>query len=286
LYNGATDADAAEYAQTIKVYNLSDSSNPSPTNYIHVNPIAFNSLPTYDHTFFEDINHLVQSNPVRTQDKAMIALLEDIGITKGQPFEPNETQKKAINEGTMLAWESMQHNFNTPGKSMFPLWPGKNQWQMWNLGKGQAEIGFPFENEEKIFIELRAGYYFFATYLPKYLGGGTFYLTGLRDSDGNLFTGNDTYTLNVPANTPAKDFWSVIPYSTTTKGFIKGVERIGLSSRNTETMQINEDGSYDIYFGPTAPVGKESNWIPTVKISFCYLDYTDQKQKTFIKRGC
>ena len=25
----------------------------------------------------------------------------------------------------------------------------------------------------------------------------------------------------------------------------------------------NEDGSFDVYFGPNAPEGKEQNWIPT-----------------------
>ena len=29
-------------------------------------------------------------------------------------------------------------------------------------------------------------------------------------------------------------------------------------------VKANDDGSYDIYFGPTAPEGKESNWIQTV----------------------
>jgi hypothetical protein len=28
-------------------------------------------------------------------------------------------------------------------------------------------------------------------------------------------------------------------------------------------LQKNPDGSVDIYFGPEAPAGKESNWIPT-----------------------
>jgi hypothetical protein len=26
----------------------------------------------------------------------------------------------------------------------------------------------------------------------------------------------------------------------------------------------NSDGSYDIYFGPNAPAGKEGNWVQTV----------------------
>jgi hypothetical protein len=29
-------------------------------------------------------------------------------------------------------------------------------------------------------------------------------------------------------------------------------------------LQKNPDGSVDIWFGPTAPLGKETNWVPTV----------------------
>jgi hypothetical protein len=28
-------------------------------------------------------------------------------------------------------------------------------------------------------------------------------------------------------------------------------------------VQKNADGSTDVYFGPRAPAGKESNWVPT-----------------------
>jgi len=37
-----------------------------------------------------------------------------------------------------------------------------------------------------------------------------------------------------------------------------------LSSRNTDTTQINENGSHDFCFAPNAPDGKESNWIQTM----------------------
>ena len=30
---------------------------------------------------------------------------------------------------------------------------------------------------------------------------------------------------------------------------------------NKKGLQQNKDGSFDIYIGPEAPVGKESNWI-------------------------
>ena len=53
-----------------------------------------------------------------------------------------------------------------------------------------------------------------------------------------------------------------------TKSFIRDVDPVGRSSRDADTMQVNEDGSYDIYFGPEAPEGQESNWIPTTEPYF------------------
>jgi hypothetical protein len=78
-----------------------------------------------------------------------------------------------------------------------------------------------------------------------------------------LLNGKDTYKLNVPADTRARDFWSVIVYSMRTKGFIENQPEIGLSSRDSASMQVNADGSYDIYFGPKSPEGMDANFIPT-----------------------
>ncbi len=41
----------------------------------------------------------------------------------------------------------------------------------------------------------------------------------------------------------------------------------------TKGMEKNEDGSYDVYFGPKAPEGKEGNWLATMpgKSWFCIL---------------
>ncbi len=188
---------------------------------------------------------------------------KDLGIEKGKPFALFDEQKRAMTEGLKLAWASMQSFFTTPGKAMVPYWQDK-QWQIWNFAKGQPESGFPYVTDEKILLDERAGgAYFWITYLPKYLGGGTFYLTGLRDRQGNLFDGKSTYKLNVPVDTAAKDFWSVIVYSMESKGFIQDAPVVGLSAHNKYTLQFNANGSADIYFAPEPPQGMESNWIPT-----------------------
>ena len=283
LYNGATDLDAAKYAKRVKIYHLSKAKNPPKTNYLDATDKVYGGLPTYDFTFFLDINDLIQNNPVRRQDKAMVGLLKDLGIEKGKPFSPTELQKQAMNEGINLAYNKMQSDFLTEGNLLMPLWKGKNHWAFWNFEKGQSEIGFPFENENEILIDARAGAYFYVTYLPKHLGGSTFYLTGIKDKAGDLYKGDSTYKLNVPKDTPVKDFWSVIVYSLKSKGFIEKSPRVGLSSRNKETMQANSDGSYDIYFGPKPPSGKEENWIPTGEDFFLLFRLYGPKTKTFFK---
>ena len=36
------------------------------------------------------------------------------------------------------------------------------------------------------------------------------------------------------------------------------------NSKRNQDMVVNANGSIDLYFGPTAPQGKEANWIQTV----------------------
>lgn len=105
----------------------------------------------------------------------------------------------------------------------------------------------------------------------------------MRDNDGNLMNGKDTYKLNVPSDTPARDFWSAIVYSMESKGFVRNVARVGISSRDTDSMKVNEDGSCDIYFAPKAPEGLESNWIPTGEDFFLIFRIYGPETKDFYK---
>ncbi|MDB4731339.1 DUF1254 domain-containing protein [bacterium] len=264
--NGGTHADQAAYAQTLKVYRLSQAARPPKTNFVDAYPKKWNTLPVYDFTFFTDLNSVIQREPVIERDKAMMALLAGIGIEKGKEFKPDAARKKAMLEGLQRAYDWMQDYFIN--RSTVAWWQNR-QWQVWQFAKGQPEAGFPYVTEDRVLIDERGGgAYFWITYLPKVLGGGSFYLTGLRDKDGELMNGKDTYKLNVPADTPAKDFWSVIVYSMKSKGFVEDVDRVGLSSLDISKMKKNSDGSVDVYFAPKAPQGLENNWIPTGEAFF------------------
>ena len=58
--------------------------------------------------------------------------------------------------------------------------------------------------------------------------------------------------------------WKAIPlvWTAATHALIRNLPRASRSLQNPG-LQKNADGSVNIYFAPTAPAGKESNWVPT-----------------------
>jgi hypothetical protein len=49
-------------------------------------------------------------------------------------------------------------------------------------------------------------------------------------------------------------------------------------------VQKNADGSVDVYFGPKAPAGKESNWVPTADRDFEVLFRVYGPEKPFFDK--
>jgi hypothetical protein len=84
------------------------------------------------------------------------------------------------------------------------------------------------------------------------------------DAQKQIFDGAKTYTLNIPANPPAKDFWAVTVYDTQTRSQLQSNQKYPTVGGNTEGLKKNKDGSYTIYFGPKAPKGYENNWVETI----------------------
>jgi hypothetical protein len=83
-----------------------------------------------------------------------------------------------------------------------------------------------------------------------------------QTKDGNWLDGTNSYTLHVAANPPALNFWSITVYDAATRCLIDNKQRNSDLSSHKDLIK-NRDGSVDLYFGPTAPAGKEKNWVQT-----------------------
>ncbi len=119
-----------------------------------------------------------------------------------------------------------------------------------------------FADPNSYAIDGRAVMYSIAYFSAKHLGAGQFYLLSIHDSAGQPLDGKRTYRLTVPANAPVKQYWSATAYDGETHALIRDTSRASLAS-TTHDIQKNADGSVDVWFGPSAPAGKASNWVPT-----------------------
>jgi hypothetical protein len=84
----------------------------------------------------------------------------------------------------------------------------------------------------------------------------------IKDKEGRPLDGGSTYRLTVPPNVPVRQYWSATVYDRATHGLVRDMARASRSSQSPD-LQVNASGSVDIYFSPTAPPAKESNWVPT-----------------------
>jgi len=84
------------------------------------------------------------------------------------------------------------------------------------------------------------------------------------DKNGDILHGAKNYRLNIPANAPAKDFWSVVISDPQTRSELQTSQPFPSKNDKRDKLIVNADGSVDLYFGPKAPKGKEANWTQTI----------------------
>jgi len=88
-------------------------------------------------------------------------------------------------------------------------------------------------------------------------------MIAFTDKDETPLSGGSNYRLSLPANIPAANFWSVTLYEAeNASGLANGQPFPSVGSRDKPSQ--SGDGSTEIYLGPKAPKGKESNWLATV----------------------
>lgn len=98
----------------------------------------------------------------------------------------------------------------------------------------------------------------------KMVGKGSQYALVDKSADGHFLDGSKAYKLSIPSDVPVVDFWSVVVYDPQTRSELQSGQRFPARNSEKDNLAVNEDGSIDLYFGPTTPEGHEGNWIETV----------------------
>jgi len=262
ILRSGSDADVAkavDYAKCIKLYPLSQAANPPATTFVDAINSVYDSTIPYDLRFFQSLDRIVQTEPWLPRDKLMIDMLKSIGIEKGKPFSPDAKSQDILNSAAREAHALLESRY----EGIFtPPYFDISRWALPALPDYLKASQDGFSDPDEYPVDSRGLIFTFAFFTPKHLGEGQFYLMTVKDKNGQSFDGSKNYRLTVPADAPVRQYWSATVYDRATHGLIRDMPRSGRGSQS-QGLQKNTGGSVDIYFGPKAPPGKESNWVPT-----------------------
>jgi hypothetical protein len=257
--HGDTDVAASiTYGKKVKVYPLSAAANPPETVFTDVKDVDYDSTIRYDASYFANLNRVVQSEPWIERDRAMIDQLRSIGIEKGKPFAPDAARQQILTAAIGEAKGILEKRYDAGFPPFFP----NSHWMYPTLQEAIEGQGTTYADRDKYAIDARALLYTYGYIAIKRPGTAQFYLVSIRDKDGKGFEGGQTYRLHVPPDAPVNQYWSVTAYDRQTHALIKNMARASRASNAADVLK-NADGSTDIHFGPKAPAGRDSNWVPT-----------------------
>jgi hypothetical protein len=263
LVNGDTKPAVENFKKHARIYPLAMAANPPVQKFVNISGQAFNTIHANNFHFYEEVNQLIQEESIEALDADTLGLLASIGIEKGKPFAPDARMKAILTDAAAVANATARSiTFANRDKAFF-LYPNSH-WEVGFLG-GSHE----FLRNGARYLDARTRMFYYATGITpamatKMVGVGSQYAITFRDAQGNYFDGGKTYKLHLPAKPPVKDFWSIVIYDGQTRSMLQTDEQFPSIGSQQKGVEKNADGSVDIYFGPKAPAGKESNWVQTV----------------------
>ena len=266
---------AVALVEQSKIYPLNGKDTARPMKFPDASGVPANMLPVSDGSAFDQLKQLVDSEDTNLADPDSLGMLAAIGIVKGQPFNPDAHSREILDRAAKTGYKmSRVIGFQEAvGGRDFRVYPDRR----WNnpISDGTPENpGGPFDlawhRKAGGYLDLDSRIWYFTDYysfspgmISQIPGKGAKYMIAFTDSEGTPLSGGSNYRLNLPANIPAANFWSVTLYEAeNASGLANGQPFPSLGLRDKPAQ--NADGSTDLYLGPKAPEGKQANWLATV----------------------
>jgi len=263
LVNDSPKPGVESIKKNARIYPLAAIANPPKQKFINLSGNAFNTIHANDYTFYEEVNMAIQEEPVGSGDPELLGQLASIGIQKGVEFAPDARMKKILTDAAAIGSAiARAHIFDTRDPEAYIY--ENSYWKTAFVGGNHL---FIYEDGGRR-LDARSMFFYYATMITpamanKMVGVGSQYALATVDSKGQPLDGAKNYKLTFPPEVPAKEFWSIVVYDNQTRSMLQTDQQF--PSLNSERgVKINKDGTTDIYFGPKAPKGKESNWIQTI----------------------
>ena len=268
LVDGKPDAASKMWREGLKVYPLSKALNPPKMVYVNGSNKTFNTILPTDMSFYSYLDAVIQKEPIEFIDPELRGQAAAIGIAKGEKFAPDAQQKKLLEQALAVGNATSRALAFRPKDPRAKIFPDR-EWYLAFVGKDNRWLGG--DGKKGRDLDVRTAFFYIGTVNTPAMaieipGVGSNYGMAFTDKNGDILDGSKNYKLHLPANVPAKQFWSVVLYDTMTRSQIQTSQPFPSinSNRDKDKLLYNKDGSIDLYFGPKSPKGKEANWVQTV----------------------
>jgi hypothetical protein len=217
-----------------------------------------------DNTYWDKLKAFVDHEPYAAITPELRGVLASIGIVKDKPFEPTKREQELLKKAVETAPRMILALRRDPRNDKRDLYYNDRQYV-----RAWAGATSEFMQDSYLDVNQRAGFFQYAyssapAMVMRTINAGSKYPVAIRDADGDILNGAHTYKLHLPAGVPAKLFWAVTLYNIT-DGTMPETPQLMPSINSFDKFKANDDGSVDLYFGPTRPKGVgDKNWIQTV----------------------
>lgn len=259
-----------------KIYPLNNQDKARTMFFPNASGVPVNMLPISDASAFDRLKALLDREGPNLGDTDSLGMLAAIGIIKGKPFDPDARTRKILDQAARTAYKMSRvigFQETVSGRS-FRIYPDR-RWlnplaDATPANPKGAFEDFSFTRTAGGYADLDMRIWYFTNYYSispgmasQTPGTGAKYMVAFTDSKDRPLSGSDAYRLNLPANVPAANFWSVTLYEAENGSGLANGQPFPSKGSRDEPAQ-NADGSTDIFLGPKAPQGKEANWLATV----------------------
>jgi len=249
------------YRENFRIYPLAADPDPDAI-YVPASQHPLDCTHARDVGFFERLAEIVQYEPAGVFTPYQLGLLKAIGIEKGRPFAPDERMRALLGEGIEIGDAIAKANAYACRLEGVRAYPDRKYEYLFLGGRHDFMAG------DALWLDARLLFHYEAIVVTpamafEMVGVGSQYLACYRDANNDFLMGQHTYRLHLPPDIPAAQFWSVTLYHPETRSLLaNGEDKPSRSSY--DDLRSSEDGSIDLYFGPTPPEGYEQNWVKTL----------------------
>jgi hypothetical protein len=263
IHNGDINATVENMKQHFRIYPLSQAAQPPEMNFINMSGQYYSAIPANDASFYDDVNQVVQEEPLDAVSPETRGLLASIGIRKGKDFSPDGPMKDILADAAAVGNATARAIlFNTRDQGAY-LYKDSG-WKVTFWGNDyNFSPGGVLDLDQRTWI-FYGGTGISPAMIVKMVGIGSQYAITEHDVAGQYLDGGKNYRLHLPPNIPAKDFWSVIVYDPQTRSMLQTDQQFPGTGSQRKELAINPDNSADVFFGPLPPPGMEHNWVQTI----------------------